>query len=444
MSFLTPLTANDFIEGHSMHNLLSKEKESKEKESKDSEFKETKSKEINIHVIGVGGCGGNAITNMAGLCQHSNIRFTSINTDISALHQCNNHEVLLIGEATTKGYGAGADPQVAYNAALQSEEALSTLIENDTIIIIIAGLGGGTGSGVTPVLLDMAKKNNIDVMCFVTLPFKSEGSKRKEIALTALQEIKAAANATLVLSNDSLMAALNETVGLLSAFRHCDTQMHRIVEAIITMLTKTGYINVDINDFSHILSLEGNTALGVGVAEDGSLLCDALTHALENPLVDDQSIIGAQGVIVQLTCKEEPSLAMYEQMLATLQNLIESSRALIITGVTVSAELPHFSEVLVIATGIPVAPQHSEIKEGGEFEKSTESAEYTELEHYKQLEQFSLLEEVDMIEQSRELEEYREFIEEMLPMKMNGSRINANLESKYFNIPAFIRQQMKQ
>lgn len=416
-----------------MHNLLSKEKE-----SKGSEFKETKSKEINIHVIGVGGCGGNAITNMAGLCQHSNIRFTSINTDISALHQCNNHEVLLIGEATTKGYGAGADPQVAYNAARQSEEALSTLIENDTIIIIIAGLGGGTGSGATPVLLDIAKKNNIDVMCFVTLPFKSEGSKRKEIALTALKEIKAAANATLVLSNDSLMAALNETVGLLSAFRHCDTQMHRIVEAIITMLTKTGYINVDINDFSHILSLEGNTALGVGVAEDGSLLCDALTHALENPLVDDQSIIGAQGVIVQLTCKEEPSLAMYEQMLATLQNLIESSRALIITGVTVSAELAHFGEVLVIAAGIPVASQHSEIKEGDEDKKSTESAEYTELE------QFSLLEDVDMVEQSRELEEYREFIGEMLPMKINGSRISANLESKYFNIPAFIRQQMKQ
>ncbi len=127
-----PTTANGDIEGHSMHNVI---------------LKETESKDINIHVIGVGGCGGNAITNMACLCQHSNIRFTSINTDISALHQCNNHEVLLIGEATTKGYGAGADPQVAYNAARQSEEALSTLIENDTIIIIIAGLGGGLAVG---------------------------------------------------------------------------------------------------------------------------------------------------------------------------------------------------------------------------------------------------------------------------------------------------------
>jgi cell division protein FtsZ len=429
---LTPITANDYIEGHSMHNLLSKEKESKE----------TESKEIHIHVIGVGGCGGNAITTMASLCQHTNIRFTSINTDISALHQCNNHEVLLIGEATTKGYGAGADPQVAHSAARQSEEALSALIENDTIIIIIAGLGGGTGSGATPVLLDIAKKKSIDVMCFVTLPFKSEGSKRQEIALNALEEIKVAANATLVLSNDSLVAALNETVGLLSAFRHCDTQMHRIVEAIITMLTKTGYINVDINDFSHILSLEGNTALGVGVAEDGNGLCDALTHALTNPLVDEQSIAGAQGVIVQLTCKEEPSLVMYEEMLATLQLLIESSRALIITGVTVSPELPHFAEVLVIATGIP--GQHSKKEKGGEIEAGSELEKSTASDEYSKLEQYSLLEEIDMLEQSRELEEYRELIGDMLPTKMNGSRISSNLESKYFNIPAFIRQQMKQ
>jgi cell division protein FtsZ len=311
------------------------------------------SRELNIHVIGVGGCGGNAVTNMADLCSHTNIRFSSINTDISALHQCKNHEVLLIGESTTKGYGAGADPEVAYNAAQQSEEALRTLIEDDTIIIIIAGLGGGTGSGATPVLLDIAKKNHIDVMCFVTLPFKSEGSKRQEIAFNALEEIKATANATLVLSNDSLVSALNETVGLLSAFRHCDTQMHRIVEAIITMLTNTGYINVDINDFSHILSLDGDTALGVGIAEENSSLCSAVTHALNNPLVNEQNIVGAQGVIVQLTCKDEPSLVAYEEMLATLQVLIDDTRTLIISGVTVASDLPYFGEVLIIATGIP-------------------------------------------------------------------------------------------
>jgi len=319
--------------------------------------------EINIHVIGIGGCGGNAISNMAGVCQHDNIRFTTVNTDISALHQCKNHEVFLIGESTTKGYGAGANPQVAYDAAYHSEEALKTLIETDTIVIIIAGLGGGTGSGATPVLLDIAKKNNVDVMCFVTLPFKSEGGKRKIIADTALEEIKAKANATLVLSNDSLVAALDETVGLLSAFRHCDMQMHRIIEAIITMLTETGYINVDINDFSHILSLEGNTALGVGIAHDADSLGDAVRHALENPLVNDQSIVGAQGVILQLTCKDEPSLVMYENMLAILQGLIEDSLALIISGVTVSPELSHFGEVLIIATGIPLQSQESDSNE---------------------------------------------------------------------------------
>ena len=315
---------------------------------------------INIHVIGVGGCGGNAVSNMASLCSHENIRFSSVNTDIAALHRCTNHEVVLIGEATTKGYGAGADPDVASNAAIQSKDALVTLIKDADLIIIIAGLGGGTGSGATPILIDLAKESDIDVMCFVTLPFKAEGGKRSDIARNALETIRSKANATLVMSNDSLLSALDETVGLLSAFRHCDTQMHRIVEAIIVMLTNTGYINVDINDFSHILALEGDTALGVGIAEGDSSLSAALKHALENPLVDKQNIIGAQGVIAQLTCREEPSLAMYEEMLATLQSLVDGPQTLIITGVTLSPELPHFGEVLVIATGVPSKAQNFE------------------------------------------------------------------------------------
>lgn len=316
--------------------------------------------QINIHVIGVGGCGGNAVTNMANLSSHENIRFSSINTDIAALHRCNNHEVVLIGEGTTKGFGAGADPEVARLAANHSEAALQVLIEGADLIIIVAGLGGGTGSGASPVLIDLAKENGIDVMCFVTLPFRTEGGMRVNIAEHALTEIRSKANATLVMSNDSLISALDETVGLLSAFRHCDTQMHRIVEAIIVMLTNTGYINVDINDFSHILSLEGDTALGVGIAEDDGALSSALKHALENPLVDKQNIVGAQGVIAQLTCREEPSLAMYEDMLATLQLLVDGSQTLIITGVTLSPELPHFGEVLIIATGVPEVKQSVE------------------------------------------------------------------------------------
>ena len=318
---------------------------------------------INIHVIGMGGCGGNAISNMSSVSEHTTIRFSSVNTDISALNQCNDHEVILIGEQTTKGFGAGADPEVARHAAEHSKAQLEALIADDTLIIVIAGLGGGTGSGATSVLLDLAASMGIDALCFVTLPFGAEGDKRTEIAYRALEDIKRKANATLVLSNDALVAALDETVGLLSAFRHCDTQMQRIVEAIITMLTSTGYINVDINDFSHILSLAGDTALGVGIAEGDDTLCDALSHALKNPLVQTNNIKGTQGVIVQLTCQQEPSLNMYESMLAQLQSLIDSTQALIISGVTISDSLPHFAEVLVIATGIPSALQSEPVSE---------------------------------------------------------------------------------
>lgn len=310
-------------------------------------------KEINIHVIGVGGCGGNAVSNIAGNTKEPNLKFTLVNTDVAALNQQTAHQILLIGEQTTRGFGAGADPGKAKQAAIESQELLSDLIKEDTVLIVIAGLGGGTGSGTTPVLLDIANDAELNTLCFVTLPFTAEGKQRNEIASKALIDIKSKANATLVMSNDALIAALDKTVGLLSAFKHCDLHMQRVVSALITMLTSTGYINVDINDFSHILSLQGDSALGVGVADSDDALSDALLNAVQNPLVKAASIEGAKGVIVQLTCQQEPSLLTYENMLAELQNQLVDPGTLIISGVTIEPDLPSSFEVLVVATGIP-------------------------------------------------------------------------------------------
>lgn len=310
-------------------------------------------KEINIHVVGIGGCGGNAVSNIAVNTTEPNLRFTLVNTDVAALNQQTEHQILLIGEQTTRGFGAGADPEEARQAAIESKDLLFDLIREDTVLIIIAGLGGGTGSGATSVLLDIANDADLNTLCFVTLPFTAEGKQRNEIAEKALVDIKSKANATLVMSNDALIAALDKTVGLLSAFKHCDLHMQRVVSALITMLTSTGYINVDINDFSHILSLQGNSALGVGVADSDDTLSDALLNAVQNPLVKATSISGAKGVIVQLTCQQEPSLLTYENMLAELQNQLDDTGSLIISGVTIEPELPHPFEVLVVATGIP-------------------------------------------------------------------------------------------
>lgn len=305
-----------------------------------------------ITVIGVGGCGCNTINLLHENGHSESVNLIAVNTDLAVLNHTNVDSKILIGETLTNGYGAGADPAVGLKAAQESEEALKSAIEDSDIVIITAGFGGGTGTGASPLIARLAKELGINCLAVVTLPFESESKMRMDYALQGIVEIKDPVQAYITLSNDLLLKGLGESVGLFSAFKQSNDVLKNLLTSLVQMLTQTGHMNVDINDFARILSFEGESVLGVGKAETEELAFDALEQALNNPLVSLAEIDSAKGVIIQVCCREEIKLATYDGLMNQVRNKLTSDSALIVAGVTLDPNLECDVEILLIASGI--------------------------------------------------------------------------------------------
>lgn len=305
-----------------------------------------------ITVIGVGGCGCNTINLLHENGHSESVNLIAVNTDLAVLNHTNVDSKILIGETLTNGYGAGADPAVGLKAAQESEEALKSTIEDSDIVIITAGFGGGTGTGASPLIARLAKELGINCLAVVTLPFESESKMRMDYALQGIVEIKDPVQAYITLSNDLLLKGLGESVGLFSAFKQSNDVLKNLLTSLVQMLTQTGHMNVDINDFARILSFEGESVLGVGKAETEELAFDALEQALNNPLVSLAEIDSAKGVIIQVCCREEIKLATYDGLMNQVRNKLTSDSALIVAGVTLDPNLECDVEILLIASGI--------------------------------------------------------------------------------------------
>mgnify|MGYP003388671260 CR=1 FL=1 len=312
--------------------------------------------ELLITVVGIGGCGCNTINMLHenGLSQQVNL--IAVNTDLAALNTLQVEKRILIGENLTNGYGAGSNPEVGLQAAQESKELLTNAIENSDIVIITAGFGGGTGTGASPFVARIARELNINCLAIVTLPFESEGQLRMDFALKGISEIKDPIHAYMMLSNDLLLKGLGQSVGLFSAFNQSNDVLKNLLVSLVQMLTETGYVNVDKNDFSSILSYEGESILGVGKAETEELAFDALDQALKNPLVSIANIDSAKGIIFQLFCKSEPKLSTYNGLIAHLREQITNKSVLIVPGVTLDPKLSSEIEILIVASGITSSP----------------------------------------------------------------------------------------
>jgi cell division protein FtsZ len=312
--------------------------------------------ELLITVVGIGGCGCNTINMLHenGLSQQVNL--IAVNTDLAALNTLQVEKRILIGENLTNGYGAGSNPEVGLQAAQESKELLTNAIENSDIVIITAGFGGGTGTGASPFVARIARELNINCLAIVTLPFESEGQLRMDFALKGISEIKDPIHAYMMLSNDLLLKGLGQSVGLFSAFNQSNDVLKNLLVSLVQMLTETGYVNVDKNDFSSILSYEGESILGVGKAETEELAFDALDQALKNPLVSIANIDSAKGIIFQLFCRSEPKLSTYNGLIAHLREQITNKSVLIVPGVTLDPKLSSEIEILIVASGITSSP----------------------------------------------------------------------------------------
>ncbi|PKI16210.1 cell division protein FtsZ [Colwellia sp. 12G3] len=337
--------------------------------------------ELLITVVGIGGCGCNTVNMLHENNLSGQVNLVAVNTDLAALNSINVENKILIGENLTNGYGAGADPTIGYQAAQESEELLRSAVMDSDIVIITAGFGGGTGTGASPLVAKIARELNINCLAIVTLPFESEGQMRMDYALQGIDEIKEPIHAYITLSNDLLLAGLGESVGLFSAFNQSNEVLKNLLIALVHMLNETGYVNVDKNDFSTILSFEGESVLGVGKADSEEEAFEALEQALNNPLVSIANIDTAKGIIFQLFCKSEPKLSTYNGLIDHIRTKVTNRSVLIVPGVTLEPNLSSEIEILIIGSGIcsdkPKNKQEAIIIAGepGPFEQSLEPSE---------------------------------------------------------------------
>lgn len=281
------------------------------------------------------------------------VNLIAVNTDLAVLNHCTVESKILIGQDLTNGYGAGADPAIGLKAAEESQEVLKAAIEGSDIVIITAGFGGGTGTGASPFIAKLAKELGINCLAVVTLPFESESKMRMNYALEGIELIKEPAQAYITLSNDLLLKGLGESVGLFSAFKQSNDVLNNLLTALVQMLTQTGYMNVDINDFARILSFEGESVLGVGKAETEEDAFEALEQALNNPLVSVENIDTAQGIIIHICCKKgDIKLSTYDGLVNNVRKKLKHDSALIVAGVSLDPDLTTVLSILIIASGI--------------------------------------------------------------------------------------------
>ncbi|MBI4081927.1 MAG: cell division protein FtsZ [Candidatus Lambdaproteobacteria bacterium] len=309
-----------------------------------------------IKVIGVGGGGGNVIAHMV-RCGITGAELIAANTDQQALRRSRAPVCALLGPETTRGRGAGSLVKVGERCALESEPMLGRLLKGAAMVFIAAGLGGGTGTGASPVIARIAKGLGALTVAVVTLPFSFEGKRRRNAALAGLDALKAQADMVLVIPNDRLVDVSPKEISLLHAFARADDVLREIIQGITELITHRGFINVDFSDVRTIMENKGDGVIGRGRAAGENRVVEATGEALRNPLMGDVSIRGAKGVLVHFMSREALALVEMEEAMSRI-NQETGEGANVIMGATVDERMDDSVAVMLIATGIeaPFSP----------------------------------------------------------------------------------------
>ena len=252
-----------------------------------------------IKVIGVGGSGGNTISRIAKFGVRG-IELAAVNTDAQALHFCKIPQKVLIGQKATKGLGAGMEANLGMEAAKESTKELTELLKGSDMVFVTCGLGGGTGSGATPVIAQIAKNLGILTVVVVTTPFSFEGEERRRVAQSALQNLKGSADSLLVISNDNLLKIIDEKTTVANAFQMCDDILQQAVQGITDLMMAPGIISIDFSSVVSIMKSSGRALFGTGRATGENRGIQAATKAINSPLLDF-SIKGSKGILFNVS-----------------------------------------------------------------------------------------------------------------------------------------------
>ncbi|MDO6706449.1 cell division protein FtsZ [Photobacterium sp. 1_MG-2023] len=308
------------------------------------------SDEAVIKVIGVGGGGGNAVDHMVRESIEG-VQFISVNTDAQALRKSNVGTVIQIGGDITKGLGAGANPQVGRDSALEDREAIREALDGSDMVFIAAGMGGGTGTGAAPIIAEVAKELGILTVAVVTKPFSFEGKKRMAFAEQGIEELSKHVDSLITIPNEKLLKVLGRGITLLDAFAKANDVLKNAVQGIAELITRPGMINVDFADVRTVMSEMGHAMMGSGVATGEDRAEEAAEMAISSPLLEDIDLAGARGVLVNITAGLDMRLDEFETVGNTVK-AFASDNATVVIGTSLDPEMSDELRVTVVATGI--------------------------------------------------------------------------------------------
>ncbi|XXF76447.1 cell division protein FtsZ [Myxococcaceae bacterium GXIMD 01537] len=302
-----------------------------------------------IRVVGVGGAGCNAVNTMI-LAQLERVDFIAANTDVQALAANKAPTRLQLGQTLTKGLGAGANPEMGREAALESRDQIAAVLEGADMVFVTAGMGGGTGTGAAPIIADIAKSLGCLTVGVVTKPFLFEGNKRRKQAEQGLVELKAAVDTLITIPNQRLLTLSNEPMPLLETFKRADEVLLNAVQGISDLIQYHGYINVDFADVKTIMSDKGLALMGTGRSSGEKRALTAMQQAISSPLLEDVSIDGATGLLINITGGRDMTLQEVNEAL-TLVHDAADNEAEIIFGSLIDDEIQDEVIITIIATG---------------------------------------------------------------------------------------------
>jgi cell division protein FtsZ len=312
-----------------------------------------------IKVIGIGGGGGNAVEHMVRESIEG-VDFVVANTDAQALKASSARTALQLGAHVTKGLGAGANPDVGRQAALEDRDRVVDLLEGADMIFLTAGMGGGTGTGAAPVFAQLAKEMGILTVAVVTKPFPFELKRRMKIAEDGIRELSEHVDSLITVPNEKLLSVLGRGVALTDAFRSANNVLFGAVQGIAELITRPGLINVDFADVRTVMSEKGRAMMGNGRASGEGRARKAAEAAINCPLLEDINLAGARGILVNVSAGPDLAMDEYAEVGAAI-NAFASENALVVMGTVLDESLGDELRVTVVATGLDQAAPRAEV-----------------------------------------------------------------------------------
>ncbi len=379
-----------------------------------------------IKVVGVGGGGGNAISSMINEGGIEGVEFVAINTDAQALLHNKAEIKVQLGDQLTKGLGSGGDPEMGRQAAEESREKLKDELGNADMIFITCGEGGGTGTGASPIVAEVAKESGALTVAVVTKPFDFEGSPRRRSADDGIERLKENVDTLIVIPNQRVLQVIDKKTSIIDAFQRIDTVLHQAVKGIAELITLPGLINVDFADVKAIMQSSGNAIMGMGIGSGDKRAITAIRQAISSPLLDT-SIEGAKGILLNIVGGSDLSMSEIDEAATMISKSVDPD-ANIIFGAAIDEKLIDQIKITVIATRFD--ENRMKLFKFQRSQNAAQPEETTQIEEPEK-EDFSLYPPED---------QRRPEPEERPSNPTHASSTTSSADSDEFDIPAFLRR----